>query len=104
MSVAQETVVPFSAFSHFATGTTPVSVNHTGTSVSTAIAFNLPEGESLETALDAIERKMSEIHVPVTIRGGTYGTAKLFQQSSSNTPADAGGGPGRDLRGAGRAV
>jgi multidrug efflux pump len=84
VSVASETVVPFSAFSHFATGTTPVSVNHTGTSVSTAIAFNLPEGESLKTALDAIERKMAEIHVPVTIRGGTYGTAKLFQQSGSN--------------------
>ncbi|HEV7614561.1 MAG TPA: efflux RND transporter permease subunit [Steroidobacteraceae bacterium] len=86
VSVARETVVPFSAFSHFATGTTPVSVNHTGTSVSTAIAFNLPEGKSLKTALDAIERKMAEIHVPVTIRGGTYGTARLFQQSNSNTP------------------
>jgi multidrug efflux pump len=84
VSVAQETVVPFSAFSHFATGTTPVSVNHTGTSVSTAISFNLPDGESLKTALDAIERKMAEIHVPVTIRGGTYGTARLFQQSGSN--------------------
>ncbi len=86
VSVAKETVVPFSAFSHFATGTTPVSVNHTGTSVSTSIAFNLPEGESLKTALDAIEQKMAEIHVPVTIRGGTYGTARLFQQSNSNTP------------------
>jgi multidrug efflux pump len=86
VSIAQETVVPFSAFSHFATGTTPVSVNHTGTSVSTAISFNLPEGESLKTALDAIERKMAEIHMPVTIRGGTYGTARLFQQSNSNTP------------------
>jgi multidrug efflux pump len=84
VSLAQETVVPFSAFSHFSTGTTPVSVNHTGTSVSTAIAFNLPEGASLKTALDAIERKMAEIHVPVTIRGGTYGTARLFQQSGSN--------------------
>jgi multidrug efflux pump len=86
VSVAKETVVPFSAFSHFATGTTPVSVNHTGTSVSTAIAFNLPEGESLKTALDAIESKMAEIHVPVAIRGGTYGTARLFQQTNSNTP------------------
>jgi multidrug efflux pump len=86
VSVAQETVVPFSAFSHFTTGTTPVSVNHTGTSVSTGIAFNLPEGESLNVGLAAIERKMSEIHVPVTIRGGTYGTARLFQQSNSNTP------------------
>ncbi|GAC1677599.1 MAG: efflux RND transporter permease subunit [Steroidobacteraceae bacterium] len=86
VSISQETVVPFSAFSHFAIATTPVSVNHTGTSVSTAIAFNLPAGESLKTALDAIERKMAEIHVPVGIRGGTYGTARLFQQSNSNTP------------------
>jgi multidrug efflux pump len=86
VSVAAETVVPFAAFSHFATGTAPVSVNHTGTSVSTAIAFNLPDGESLGTALKAIERKMSDIHVPVDIQGGTYGTARLFQQSNSNTP------------------
>jgi multidrug efflux pump len=86
VSVAAETVVPYAAFSHFLTSTTPVGVNHTGTSASTAIAFNLPEGESLSTALAAIDRKMSEIHVPVSIRGGTYGTANLFQQSSSNTP------------------
>ena len=86
MSVAAETVVPFAAFSHFLTGTTPVSVNHTGTSVSTAIAFNLAEGVSIGTALAAIERKMSEIHVPVGIRGGTYGTASLFQQNNSSTP------------------
>jgi multidrug efflux pump len=86
VSVAQETVVPFSAFSHFITGTTPVSVNHTGTSVSTSIAYNLPEGVSIGTALDAIAKKMSDIHMPVGIRGGTYGTARLFQQSNANTP------------------
>jgi multidrug efflux pump len=86
VSIASETVVPLAAFSHFATSTTPVSVNHTGTSVSTSVAFNLPEGESIGTALKAIDRKMSEIHVPVTIQGGSYGTAKLFQQSNSNTP------------------
>ena len=86
VSVAAETLVPFAAFSHFSTGTTPVSVNHTGTSASTAISFNLPIGVTLDTALAAISRKMSAIHVPVSIVGGTYGTARLFQQSSSNTP------------------
>ncbi len=86
VSVAQETVVPYSAFSHFTTGTTPVSVNHTGTSVSTSISFNLPEKETLDVALAAIERTMSAIHMPVSIIGGTYGTARLFQQSNSNTP------------------
>jgi multidrug efflux pump len=86
VSVAAETVVPFAAFSHFMTSTTPVSVNHTGTSVSTSIAYNIPEGVSIGTAQAAIERKMSQIHMPVTIHGGAYGTAKLFQQSNSNMP------------------
>ncbi|MGH8260835.1 MAG: efflux RND transporter permease subunit, partial [Steroidobacteraceae bacterium] len=86
VSLSSETMVPFSAFSHFATGSTPVSVNHTGTSASTSIAFNLPAGVSLDQALDAIQRTMERIHVPVTIHGSTYGTARLFQQNASNEP------------------
>ena len=69
VSVSAETVVPLSAFSTFATTTTPVSVNHTGTSVSTSISYNIPDGVSLGTAQAAIERKISEIHMPVTIQG-----------------------------------
>jgi multidrug efflux pump len=83
VSTAKETVVPFSAFSHYATNTTAVSVNHTGTSVSTSISFNLPEGESLGVGMDAIAKTMERIHMPVSIQGGAYGTAKLFQQSAS---------------------
>ena len=86
ISVSKETMVPFAAFSHFAGGTTAVSVNHTGTSASTGIAFNLADGVSLGTALDAIQRTMNDIHVPASIRGGSYGTAKLFQQSAGNLP------------------
>ena len=86
VSVAPETMVPYSAFSHFTTGTTPVSVNHTGTSVSTSIAYNLAEGVSIGTAQNAIAKKMAEIHMPISIRGGAYGTARLFQQSNDNTP------------------
>ena len=86
VSVAAETVVPLAAFSHFTTSTTPVSVNHTGTSVSTGISFNLPDGESLGTALAAIDKKIDQIHMPVGIHGGAYGTARMFQKSNSNTP------------------
>jgi multidrug efflux pump len=86
VSLSQETMIPFSAFSHFVTGTTQVSVNHTGTSVSTSIAYNLPEGVSLGTATAAIAKKMADIHVPVSIRGGDYGTARLFQQGIGNAP------------------
>jgi multidrug efflux pump len=86
VSVFRETVVPFSAFSHFATSTTPVSVNHTGTSVSTSFAFNLAEGVTLAQGMAAIERTMNQIHVPVSVRGSAYGTAKLFQQQSGSQP------------------
>ena len=78
--------MPFSAFSHFTTGTTPMIVNHTGTSVSTSISYNLPDGGSLGTARPRSRKKMSDIHMPISIHGGTYGTARLFQQSNSNTP------------------
>ncbi len=86
VSVVRETMVPYAAFSHFSTGTTPTTVNHTGTSASTSIAYNLPEGQSLKTALSAIERTMNHIHVPATIHGGAYGTARLFQQNDSTQP------------------
>ena len=86
VSTSSETVVPFSAFSHYATNNTAVSVSHTGTSVSTAIAFNLPEGESLSTGLAAIEKTMEKIHTPISIHGSAYGTAKLFQQSAGSQP------------------
>jgi multidrug efflux pump len=86
VSVFKETVVPFSAFSHFATSTTPVSVNHTGTSVSTSLAFNLAPDISLGTGLAAIERTMNQIHMPTSVHGSTYGTARLFQQQSNSLP------------------
>ncbi len=86
VSTHQETVVPLAAFAHFATSTAPVSVEHTGTSASTTIAFNLAHGASLGQALAAIQRTMARIHVPVTIRGTGYGTARLFRQSESSQP------------------
>jgi multidrug efflux pump len=86
VSIAAETVVPFSAFSHFDTGSTPVSVNHTGGAVSTSISFNLPSDEPLSVGLAAIERTMNRIHMPLSIRGSSYGTARLFQQSVGSLP------------------
>ena len=86
VSVSKETVVPFSAFSHFLGATTPIGVAHTGTSVSTSISYNLPEGVSLGTGQAAIERTMNEIHMPASIHGSPYGTARLFAQQANNTP------------------
>jgi multidrug efflux pump len=84
ISVTAEKVVPYSAFSHYSTSTTPITVNHTGTSISTSFSYNLPVGVALSTALAAIEQTMDRIHVPISVHGSAYGTARLFQQSSGN--------------------
>jgi multidrug efflux pump len=86
ISLTAEQVVPFSAFSHYSTSTTPTTVNHTGTSISTSFSYNLQEGVALSTGLAAIERTMERIQMPISIHGSAYGTAQLFQQSSSNEP------------------
>ncbi|HEY4339113.1 MAG TPA: efflux RND transporter permease subunit [Steroidobacteraceae bacterium] len=86
ISISAEHVVPFSAFSHFDTSTTPTSVSHTGTSISTSFSYNLPEGEALSVGQAAIERTMARIHMPISIHGSAYGTARLFQQSAGNEP------------------
>ena len=48
ISLSAEQVVPFSAFSHYVTSTTPTSVNHTGTSISTSFSYNLADGRGAE--------------------------------------------------------
>ena len=86
ISLTAEQVVPFSAFSHYGTSTTPTTVNHTGTSISTSFSYNLQEGVALSVGLAAIERTMERIHMPISIHGSAYGTAQLFQQSAGNEP------------------
>ncbi|HEY5046866.1 MAG TPA: efflux RND transporter permease subunit [Rhizomicrobium sp.] len=86
VSTNQETMIPLAAISHFAAGTTPLAVNHTGPFVSTTFSFNIPPGEALQTAVAAIDRTMAELHVPEAIHGGFAGNALAFQQSLSSEP------------------
>jgi multidrug efflux pump len=86
ISLGAETMVPLSAFSHFASSNTPVSVNHTGSSVSTSISFNLPEGVALSQALAAIDETMNRLHPPIGIHGAAYGEAKEFRDAAGSLP------------------
>jgi multidrug efflux pump len=54
--------------------------------VSTSISYNLADGVSLGTGQAAIERTMNEIHIPASIHGSAYGTARLFQQNAGSQP------------------
>ncbi len=80
------TLVPLSAFSHYATATTPLAVNHQGEFASTTLSFNLPLGVSLGQATQAIQETMARIGMPPDIQGGFQGTAKVFRQSVEQEP------------------
>ncbi|HEX3663901.1 MAG TPA: efflux RND transporter permease subunit [Rhizomicrobium sp.] len=86
VSTSQETMVPLSAFSSFNRGNTPLSVNHQGPFVATTFSFNLTEHESLESAVDAIQKTMLQLHVPASIHGGFAGNALVYQNSMSDEP------------------
>jgi multidrug efflux pump len=86
VSVAQESMIPLAAFAHFGHGTTPTQVAHQGTFAATTIAFNIPEGESLQAATAAIEKASERIQMPSTIHGEYEGTAKNFRQYQGQMP------------------
>ena len=86
VSTSQESMIPLSAFAHFGNGTTPTQVAHQGTFAATTIAFNLPVGESLSTATEAIDAAMIRIGMPTTIHGEYAGTAKNFKQYQGQIP------------------
>ena len=76
--------IPLSAFAKWQPANAPLSVNHQGLSAASTISFNLPEGVSLSQASDAIERSMTSLGVPSSVRGSFAGTAQIFQQTQSN--------------------
>ncbi|MGZ5861645.1 MAG: efflux RND transporter permease subunit, partial [Croceibacterium sp.] len=86
VSTNARTMVPLSAVSHFEFGQAPLSIGHQGPFVATTFSFNLPEGQSLGKATEAIRRTMDDLHVPVSVHGAFAGTAQVFQKSLSAEP------------------
>ena len=83
---ANRTLVPLSAFTHYAPSTTPLVVNHQGLFPAVTISFNLVPGTALGDAVTAIERATREIGLPATIRGSFQGVAQAFQDSLATQP------------------
>ncbi|AIR85689.1 multidrug efflux RND transporter permease subunit MdtC [Pantoea rwandensis] len=76
--------IPLSWFAQWQPANAPLSVNHEGLSAASTISFNLPEGVSLSQASEAVERTMTALGVPSSVRGSFAGTAQVFEQSQSN--------------------
>ncbi len=86
VSTSKENMIPLSDIAHYAPGITPLSVQHQGPFIATTFSFNLPEGESLGTAVDAIQRTMASLHVPISVHGEFAGNARQFLLSMANEP------------------
>ena len=78
--------VPLSAFSHFESGTAPLSLTHQGQFPAVTISFNLAPGAALGQATKAIERAQSELNMPASVQASFQGTAQAFLASLSNEP------------------
>jgi len=76
--------IPLSYFAHWQPANAPLSVNHQGLSAASTIAFNLPAGVSLSQASEAIDRTMTQLGVPNSVRGSFAGTAQVFQETMNS--------------------
>jgi multidrug efflux pump len=78
--------VPLSAVTRYEPTNTLLLVNHQGQFPGVTLSFNMTPGVSLGDAVRAIEKSMSEIGLPASVRGSFQGTAKAFQSSVENQP------------------
>ncbi|MBJ7223990.1 MULTISPECIES: multidrug efflux RND transporter permease subunit MdtC [unclassified Brenneria] len=76
--------IPLAYFARWQPVNAPLSVNHQGLSAASTISFNLPPGSTLSDATVAVERAMTSLGVPSTVRGQFSGTAQAFQQSQTS--------------------
>jgi multidrug efflux pump len=80
------TAVPLSAFTHFESGTEPLSINHQGQFPAVTISFNLAPGVALGEATKAIENEQKKLGMPLSMQASFQGTAQAFIASLANEP------------------
>jgi len=78
--------VPLSAVATAQTGTTPLSINHTGLFPSVTVSFNLAPGLSLSDATRRIEQMKVKLGAPATLSGYFSGTLEAYQESLGTEP------------------
>ncbi|MBI3770705.1 MAG: multidrug efflux RND transporter permease subunit [Deltaproteobacteria bacterium] len=83
---ANGTPVPLGSFTHVASATTALAVNHQGQFPAVTLSFDLAPGVALGEAVTAITAAAREIELPASIRASFQGTAQAFQASLANEP------------------
>jgi multidrug efflux pump len=78
--------VPLSAFTHYETKNTALSVNHQGQFPAVTISFNLADGVALGDAVTKIQEAVLHMGLPADIHPTFQGNAQAFQSSLSTQP------------------
>ncbi len=79
--------VPLSTFVKVdTTKTAPLSIGHQMQFPAVTLSFNLAEGVALGQAVDAVNRAVREMGVPISVQGTFQGTAQAFQSSLASQP------------------
>jgi multidrug efflux pump subunit AcrB len=79
-------MVPLAAFTHFAPGTAPLAISHSGVFPSQTMSFNLKPNVALGDATLAINAAGQKMRMPATIAGEFSGTAEAFNTSLAGEP------------------
>jgi multidrug efflux pump len=76
--------VSLGGFTHFESGTAPLSIDHQGQFPAVTISFNLAPGASLGEATKAIEKAQKDLNMPASVQAAFQGTAQAFLASLAN--------------------
>jgi multidrug efflux pump len=83
-TTAVSNAVPLSAFTHFQRTSEALSINHQGQFPSVTVSFNLAPNAALGSAISAIDKVQSDMHMPASLQADFQGTAASFKNSLSN--------------------
>ena len=78
--------VPLSAVARVEKGIAPLVVNHQGQFPAVTITYNLAPDLPIETATQAIQQAVTELHLPDTLHAEAAGEARAFAQSVGAQP------------------
>src|SRR5438105_755173 len=76
--------VPLRAFSRVELAPVPVTIHHQGQFPVVTLSFNLAPGESLGSAVKAVEQARGSLGLPESMQSAFQGTAAAFQASLAN--------------------
>jgi len=86
LSTSSEQMVPLNSIARFSTRSTATSINHQNTDLATTVSYNLAAAATMSDSQEAIRNAEAAIGMPSSVHGGFQGTARSFQDSSSQQP------------------